>query len=294
MRKCDALSDLFNRSELDFLLGVHDALSARIAQDSGFPGVWISGLGLSAASGLRDSNELSWTQVMERVELISDRLAVPALVDIDTGYGDFNNVRLVMRRLERADIGGACIEDKLFPKTNSFIGDGQDLAMVEEFCGRIKAAKDTVGSDVYLVARCEALVSGRPLEEALQRCHSYVDAGADAVLIHSKSSTPDQILSFAHAWQSHRPLAIVPTKFSQVPPATFNAAGISVAIWANQSLRAAISAMMSLSEALIEQRSMIDLESTIAHLDRVFELTDNGELEAAKLRYAAEPQRAAR
>lgn len=94
MSKAKSLADLFQRPSLDFLMGAHDALSAQIAQDCGFPGVWVSGLGLSASSGLRDSNELSWTQVMERTELVADRVSVPALVDLDTGYGDFNNVRL--------------------------------------------------------------------------------------------------------------------------------------------------------------------------------------------------------
>lgn len=282
MTKAHALAELFKRDSLDFLMGAHDSLSAQIAQECGFPGVWVSGLGLSATSGLRDSNELSWTQVMERIELLADRVSVPGLVDLDTGYGDFNNVRLVMRKLQRIGVGGACIEDKLFPKTNSFIGSDQELADPGEFCGRLKAAKDTVGDDVFLVARCEALVAGRPIAEAIDRCGLYTDCGVDAILVHSKKTSPDEILEFMSQWDGRARVAIVPTKYSRVPAEVFEAAGISIAIWANQSLRAAIQSMEYLCAALREQRTMLNLESTIADLSRVFELTNNAELEFAK------------
>jgi phosphoenolpyruvate mutase len=284
--KARALAELFGKSSVDFLLGAHDALSGRIAEDCGFPGVWISGLGLSATSGVRDANELSWTQVAERIELISDRLRVPGLVDIDSGYGDFNNVRLVARRLARTGVGGACIEDKLFPKTNSFISDGQELARPAEFCGRLKAAKDVAGDDLYLVARCEALVAGRPLAEALDRCYLYVESGADGVLIHSKKSVAVEIVDFMAAWDGRAPVAVVPTKYSRVPPSVFEQAGVSVVVWANQSLRAAIAGMRRLSRALHEQRTMLELEGEVADLAEVFALTDNDELERAKERYA--------
>jgi phosphoenolpyruvate phosphomutase len=263
-------------------MGAHDALSARIAEECGFLGIWVSGLGLSATSGLRDSNELSWTQVMERVELLADRITIPGLVDIDTGYGDFNNVRLVARKLQRIGVGGACIEDKRFPKTNSFIDSYHALADTAEFCGRIKAAKDTTGDDLFVVARCEALVAGRPLTEALDRCEIYTNCGADAILIHSKKTAPDEILDFMSAWGGRAPVAIVPTKYSKVPADVFERAGVSVAIWANQSLRAAIQSMEYLCAALREQRTMVNLEGTIAELSRVFELTNNAELEFAK------------
>jgi len=285
MSKARALAEIFRRDALDHVMGAHDALSAVIAQESGFPAVWISGLGLSATSGLRDSNELSWTQVMERVELVSDRISVPSLVDIDTGYGDFNNVRLVFRKLARAGVGGACVEDKVFPKTNSFIGSGQDLADPAEFCGRIKAAKDAVGDDVFLVARCEAFVAGCTLAEAIDRCGLYADSGADAILVHSKKTIPDEVLAFMAEWDGRVRVAIVPTKYSQVTPDVFESAGISVVIWANQILRAAIKAMQQICDSVRKEQTMLHLESEIASLSRVFELTNNSELEFAKKLY---------
>ncbi|MFE9581483.1 isocitrate lyase/phosphoenolpyruvate mutase family protein [Nocardia sp. NPDC006044] len=285
MEKLRALQGLFDSADLVFLMGAHDAVSAKIAQDAGFPGVWVSGLGLSAINGLRDSNELSWTQVMERIEMLSDRIAVPALVDMDTGYGDFNNVRLAVRRLQRIGAGGACIEDKLFPKANSFLAAGQVLAEPGEFCGRLKAAKDTA-ADVFLVARCEALVAGQSLSEAIDRCGLYAESGADAVLIHSKKTVPDEILAFMAEWDGRVPVAVVPTKYSDVEPAVLEQAGVSVAIWANQSLRAAIIAMQRLCGDLAERKTMRGLESGIADLSRVFELANNAELDRAKAQYS--------
>src|SRR4051812_11895955 len=128
---------------LSFLMEAHNGLSAKIAEEAGFRGIWASGLTMSAALGLRDSNEASWTQVLEVLEYMADSVTVPILVDGDTGYGNFNNVRRLVRKLCQTGIAGVCIEDKLFPKTNSFIGEAQPLADVDEFCGRIKAGKDS-------------------------------------------------------------------------------------------------------------------------------------------------------
>ena len=108
----------------------------------GFKGIWGSGLSVSAQLGVRDSNEASWTQVMEVLEFMSDASDVPILLDADTGYGNFNNARRLVNKLEKIGVAGACLEDKLFPKTNSLLdGRAQPLADVEEFSLKIKACK---------------------------------------------------------------------------------------------------------------------------------------------------------
>jgi phosphoenolpyruvate phosphomutase len=101
---------------LSFLMEAHNGLSAKIAEEAGFRGIWASGLTMSAALGLRDSNEASWTQVLEVLEYMADSATVPILVDGDTGYGNFNNVRRLVRKLCQTGIAGVCIEDKLFPR----------------------------------------------------------------------------------------------------------------------------------------------------------------------------------
>src|SRR6185436_17762783 len=176
---------LLRSPALTFLMEAHDGLSAKIVEEAGFPAVWASGLTVSAALGVRDSNEASWTQVLEVLEFMADASSLPILVDGDTGYGNFNNVRRLVRKLCERGVAGVCIEDKLFPKTNSFIGERQPLADVEEFCGRIKAGKDSQSDDDFvIVARTEALISGHGLDQALLRAEAYHAAGADAILIH--------------------------------------------------------------------------------------------------------------
>src|SRR5688572_27372476 len=186
----------------------HSGLSAKLAAEAGFEALWGSGLAISAALGVRDNNEASWTQVLEVLEFMADASELPILLDGDTGYGNFNNVRRLVRKLEQRNIAGMCIEDKLFPKTNSFINsEQQPLADVEEFSAKIKAAKDTQQDpDFCVVARVESLIAGWELEEALRRAEAYYLAGADAILMHSKLKTADQILEFMRAWQHKCPV----------------------------------------------------------------------------------------
>src|SRR5438270_11634451 len=141
--KAARLRRLIDRPDLSFLLEAHNGLSAKIVEEAGFEAIWASGLSISAALGVRDSNEASWTQVLEILEFMCDSTRIPILVDGDTGYGNFNNMRRLVCKLEQRGIGGVCIEDKVFPKTNSFLnGTAQPLADIGEFCGRIKAGKD--------------------------------------------------------------------------------------------------------------------------------------------------------
>ncbi|MEE9162076.1 MAG: isocitrate lyase/phosphoenolpyruvate mutase family protein, partial [Candidatus Neomarinimicrobiota bacterium] len=120
-----ALKTLLQSPQLAFLMEAHNGISARIVEEAGFEGIWASSLTMSAALGVRDSNEASWTQVLEMLEFMCDAAAVPILLDADTGYGNFNNVRRLISKVESRGVAGVCIEDKLFPKTNSFIGGEQ-------------------------------------------------------------------------------------------------------------------------------------------------------------------------
>ncbi|MGH7340400.1 MAG: phosphoenolpyruvate mutase, partial [Candidatus Rokuibacteriota bacterium] len=277
--------------ELTFLMEAHNGLSAKIVEEAGFTGIWASGLSISAALGVRDNNEASWTQVLEVLEFMADATSVPILVDGDTGYGNFNNVRRLVRKLSQRGIAGVSIEDKLFPKTNSFLGEHQPLADVEEFCGKIKAGKDSASDDAFsLVARVEALIAGWGLDEALRRAEAYHAAGADAILIHSKRRTADEILAFAAAWGKRCPLVIVPTMYYATPTARYRQAAISVVIWANHTLRAAITAMREVSRRIRDEESLVGVEGAIATVREVFELAGNPELEEAERRYLAPPR----
>ncbi len=281
--------------ELSFLMEAHDGMSAKIVEEAGFRGVWASGLTTSASLGLRDSNEASWTQVLDQLEYMADATRLPILVDGDTGHGNFNNVRRFVRKLGERGLAGVCIEDKLFPKTNSFIGEGQALADIEEFCGRIKAGKDSqVDDDFVLVARVEALISGLGMAEALRRAEAYHRAGADAILIHSKRSTAEEILAFTSAWGNRAPLVIVPTMYYATPTEVYREAGISTVIWANHLLRSALVAMRETAARIAEDESLMRVEGQVASVQEVFRLVGNAELEQAERQYLpARPSAAA-
>ena len=286
-KKTTELKKLLNQGNLSFLMEAHNGLSAKIVEESGFAGIWGSGLSLSAAMGVRDNNEASWTQILETVEFMSDATSIPILLDGDTGYGDFNTVRRLIRKLESRGIAGVCIEDKIFPKQNSFIdGDRQEMAPLDEFCGKIKAAKDSQSdNDFCVVARIESFILGWGLKEALNRAEAYHAAGADAVLIHSKKSRPDEIVSFMSRWDGRCPVVIVPTKYYSTPTELFEEIGISVVIWANQLLRSAVTHMQNTALTIHSKRSLVDVEDGIASVSEIFRLQGAEELQEAEKRY---------
>jgi phosphoenolpyruvate phosphomutase len=286
-KKSTQFKELLHSGQVEFLMGAHNGLSARIAEEAGFKGLWGSGLCISAAMGVRDNNEASWTQVLDVVEFMSDATRIPILLDADTGYGNFNNFRRLVRKLEQRNVAGVCIEDKLFPKTNSFINsEKQPLADIEEFSGKIKAAKDTQWDpDFSVVARVESFVAGWGLAETLRRAYAYNQAGANAILIHSKLSSPKQVLGFMNEWQDTCPVVIVPTTYFRTPVPVFEEAGISLVIWANHLLRASITAMQQLASKIDKAQSIVTTEEEIAPIEEIFRLQDVPELKAAERRY---------
>ncbi len=287
MNKTTQFKGLLHSGHVEFLMEAHNGLSAKIVEEAGFTGIWGSGLTISAAIGVRDNNEASWTQLLEIVEFMSDATTVPLMLDADTGYGNFNNVRRLVRKLEQRNVAAMCIEDKLFPKTNSFIeSERQPLADIEEFAGKIKAAKDTqLDPDFCVVARVEAFITGWGLAEALKRAEAYYRAGADAILVHSKISKPDEVLSFMKEWQDTCPVVIVPTMYYSTPTEAFEEAGISVVIWANHLLRASITAMQQLAARLYKEQSLLRVEDEIVRVKEIFRLQDASELKEAEGRY---------
>lgn len=287
MKKTTQLREMLRSKGLDFLCEAHNGMSARIVEEAGFKGIWASGLTLSGSMGVRDNNEVSWTQVLEFVEFMSDATRVPILLDGDTGYGNFNNLRRLVSKLESRQIAGVCIEDKLFPKTNSFIdGEKQGLAELDEFCGKIKAGKDTQRDDDFvIVARTEALIVGAGVKEALNRAEAYRLAGADAILVHSKKSGPEEIEAFMGEWGNRHPVVIVPTTYHSTPTPRFAELGISTIIWANHILRSAVSVMRKTAEDIFKMQSIAHQEDKIAPVSEIFRLQGAEELQQAEEKY---------
>jgi phosphoenolpyruvate phosphomutase len=197
-------------------------------------------------------------------------------------------MRRLVGKLEQRHIGGVCIEDKLFPKTNSFIhGEQQALEDVDTFCGKIKAGKDAQqDEDFCIVARVEAFIAGWGLGEALRRGEAYRQAGADGILIHSKLNRPDEVLQFAEEWDNRCPLLIAPTKYYSTPTEAFRRHRISLVIWANHMIRSAIAAMQATARQVHDSESLVEIEGQIASVQEVFRLQGADELLQAEKRYA--------
>ncbi len=270
--KTKALRNLLTSQDLTFLTEAHSALSAMIVEEAGFQGIWASGLGMSSALGVRDRNEASWSQLVDVLEFMADATSVPILMDGDTGFGDFNNARRLVVKLCQRGIAGVCLEDKEFPKSNSLLNKSGSLADPAAFCGKIAACKDAqTDDDFVVVARVEALVAGLPMSEAVRRAEAYCKAGADAIVIHSKQKTADEVIEFARCWSGQRPLVVIPTTYFSEPVETYRQAGISSVIWANHSVRASIAAMRKICRNLhqIEGRVQSELDlPTVADLFR--------------------------
>lgn len=286
-KKTTQLKRMLESPELEFIMEAHNGLSAKIVQEAGFKGIWGSGLSISAQLGVRDSNEASWTQVVDVLEFMSDATDIPILLDADTGYGNFNNARRLVTKLEQRGVAGACMEDKLFPKTNSLLdGRAQPLADIEEFSLKIKACKETQQDpDFVVAARVEAFIAGWDLDEALRRAEAYRNAGADAILMHSKKSDPSDIEAFMKAWKNQGPVIIVPTKYYKVPTDHFRDLGVSMIIWANHNMRASVAAIQQTTQQIYQDQSLVNVEDKIATVKEIFRLQGDNELTEAEDKY---------
>lgn len=256
------------------VVGAHDGLSAKLGERAGFDAVWASGFEISASHALPDANILTMTEFLHAATLMNDAVSIPVIADCDTGYGNSNNVIQLVRKYESAGIAAVCIEDKLFPKVNSFIPGRQELASIAEFVGKILAAKNAQSSRDFMVfARVEALIAGWGMDEALTRARAYVEAGADGILIHSKEEQPDQILNFISQWDLPVPLILVPTTYPTLDYETIRGLKkIGVIIYANQGLRSAVTAMQRDLKEIIETGSSAGLEKRIVPMATLFEL----------------------
>jgi len=273
-------------SKTSILMEAHNGMSAKIVKEAGFAGIWASGFTMAAALGLRDANEASWTQVLNNVELIADAVGIPVLMDGDTGFGNFNNVRRLVRKLEQRGIAGVCLEDKSFPKANSFSAARHALVSKEEFSGKLRAALDNrIDNDFCIVARTEALIGGTTVTEALDRADAYREAGADAVVIHSRRSDAKEVLEFAERWHRRTPLLAIPTTYPTASIDSLYQAGVTTIIWANHTFRGAVAAMQRITRQIHTQGSVAAIEGDIASVNDILDLVDTTELLDAERRY---------
>lgn len=269
----DQLRSKLLAPDLTFAMEAHNGLSARVVEAAGFEIVWASGFAMSATQGLADRNLLSWSQVAEIVEHIAESVDLPVLVDCDTGFGDAVIAARVAQRLQQRGVAGICVEDKVFPKFNSFVEGDHGLEAPHRFASKLRTIRDAVGDGLVVVARTETFIAGRGQAEALERAYTYAAAGADAILVHSKAVDAGEVLGFMDSWRSDVPIVVVPTKYFATPTEQFRAAGISCVIWANHLLRASVAAMVSAARRIRATESVATIDGHLASMEDVFALT---------------------
>lgn len=272
-----ALRKLLNKSKPAIAMASHNPLSANLAAEAGFNAVWVSGFELSASYAVPDASLLPMSTHLEMTRSIAESLAdksFPLVVDVDTGFGNAINVAYIIPRFEAAGAAAVVIEDKQFPKDSSLRTNGrQILVTVEEFQGKIAAAKAKSDS-MLIIARTEALIAGLGQEEAQRRALAYVEAGADAILIHSKQPTPEEILSFCRSWPEEQvPLVLVPTSYPQLSFTDIAALGkVGLIICGNHAIRASVASMRNVFGRILKDDGLAGVEKNIASVSEIFEL----------------------
>ncbi|RWQ22720.1 phosphonopyruvate hydrolase [Mesorhizobium sp.] len=284
------LKDKIAKSGLVHIMAAHSPLSAILAEEAGFDGLWASGFELSALYGLADVSLVSMTQHLDMVRAIGERSSLPIVADIDTGFGNAINVIHAIEQYERAGVAAVVIEDKTFPKVTSLVDDGrQELLRTEEFQGKIRAAIATRRDpDLLIIARTESLIAGLGEAEALKRAAAYKAAGADMILVHSKQKTPDEVETFVRAWSGNVPIVIVPTAYPEMNEERIKALGkIAIVIYGNHAIRASVTAMQDVFARILKDRGIHNINRDIVSVEEVFRLQKMDQVKADEKRFLA-------
>ncbi|MGZ5660425.1 MAG: phosphonopyruvate hydrolase [Usitatibacter sp.] len=275
MTKNSTLAGKLRSGALTHAMAAHNPLAARLAERAGFDAIWGSGFELSASHAVPDASLLPMSAHLEMTRAIASSVAIPLIADIDTGFGNAVNVSYVVPQFESAGASAVVMEDKTFPKDTSLRAGGrQELVRVEEFQGKIAAAcAARADRDFTVIARVEALIAGLGQAEAQRRARAYEEAGADAILIHSKAKTPDEILEFVRGWEGRAPLVLVPTAYPQLTERDIAALGkVALVIYGNHAIRAAVGAMREVFARIRREGGIAGVDATLPTVDEILEL----------------------
>jgi phosphoenolpyruvate phosphomutase len=264
-------------------VGAHDALSSMLIGRHGFDAVWVSGLAVATVvHALPDVNLTTMNEVLDAAIRIDRATDLPVVADCDNGFGGLNNVVRTLYEFDAAGIAAISIEDNLFPKRNSLMGaeTRRELIPMAEQARRFRQAKAAQPSeDFTLIARVESLIAGHGVEDACRRADAYVEAGVDAILIHSRDKTLAEIEAFLAQWHAlgSVPLVCVPTLFPSFTDEELRAKGFNMVILANQPMRAAVKAVEETLATLSRERRASSVDPDIATVEHLFELVGTKE-----------------
>ena len=256
--------------------GAYDALSAKLVETSGFDAIWAGSFAISATHALPDASILTMTDFLRVAENMVDSCDIPVIADCDTGFGGPANVSHAVKKYEKAGVAGMSIEDKIFPKQNSLLKNSiQKLLPEKDFVAKIIAAKESKKDPNFMIiARTEALIAEKGMDEALRRAKAYEKAGADAILIHSKKNTPNEIFEFSEKWNEGIPLVVVPTSYPSVKISELISRKIKMVIFANQSLRVAHYVISKALKEIIQNESLDEVKINMSSMEDIFNLQE--------------------
>ena len=281
-----ALRRLIAAKPIVRILETHDGLSGLIAENleiengpkiNSFDGMWSSSLTDSTSKGKPDIEAVDLTTRMQDLTNILECTTKPIIYDGDTG-GKPEHFAFAVRTLERNGISAVIIEDKIGLKKNSLFGTDavQIQDSIEGFCHKIKIGKNAqVTDDFMVIARCESLIAGKSVDDALERCFSYVEAGADGIMIHSKNKTGEDIKQFCVKFRKEYtsiPIVVVPTTYNQIKEEELHSWGVNVVIYANHMLRAAYPAMLKCATTILENERSLETDPICMPIKEILEL----------------------
>ena len=271
-----SLKNILNSKSIVRVAGAFDAMSAKLVEITGFDAVWAGSFAISATHASPDASILTMTEFLHVSTNMVESCTIPIIADCDTGFGGPSNVEHMVKKYERAGVSAVSIEDKIFPKQNSLLDEGkQDLLSEKDFVAKLIAAKEAKESeDFMIIARIEALIAQQGLEEALRRANAYEKAGADAILIHSKMKTPDEIFQFCDLYKGKLPLVVIPTSYPDVTLNELKTHKVKMVIYANQTLRVAHQAMKDLLTQIFNQDNLANISKKISSMEDIFKLQE--------------------
>jgi len=279
------LRSLIKNKPIVRILEAHNALSALIAENTvverngesvSFDGVWSSSLTDSTAKGKPDIEAIDMTSRINAVNDVFEVTTKPMIFDADTG-GKTEHFEFTVKSLERTGVSAVVIEDKTGLKKNSLFGNdvAQTQDSVENFSDKISRGKAAqVGDDFMIVARIESLILEAGMEDALMRAEAYINAGADAIMIHSRHKDPAEIMEFMQKFRATNdktPVVVVPTSFNGVTVEEFAEMGVNVVVTANHMLRAAYPAMLKVANSVLENGRSLEAEPDCMSIKEILE-----------------------
>ena len=242
-----------------------------------FDAMWLSSLTHSASRGKPDIQYVDITLMSQTIGEIFEITTKPMIVDADSG-GLNEHFKLMVRTLERLGVSAVIIEDKTGAKRNSLFGTSlpQTQAEIEKFSEKISEGKKAqLSDDFMIISRIESLILGKGKNDALQRAFSYIKAGADAIMIHSKSNSPNEILEFLKDFRKadkFTPVIVVPSTYNSITETELHKAGANLVIYANHLLRSAYPAMMSTAQKILENERSFEANDACMSIKKIIRL----------------------